>query len=125
MMLTATVDVLQHTLDSPAPFSLTATAPHGSVGLLLPRSFEGLLCLATRHGSIALSDALVQHATQLSQVGDTRRYFVGNFELLGDKAWLGDQVEVEAVHGSIRMRYVDEALDGRRRKGLLSRLFGR
>jgi len=105
------------------PFALTATAPHGSVKLDLPRTFTGLLVLGTRHGSVKLSEALLQHATQLSQLGDARRYFVGDFGLLGDQQWEGDQVEVEAVHGSVRLRYVDEG-EEQGQKGLFSRLFG-
>ena len=84
------------------------------------------MSLSTRHGSIVVSDALVQNATQLSQVGTTRRYFVGDFRVLGeDDAWDGDRVELEAPHGSVRVRYVDEVVEGQGKKGLLSRLFGR
>ena len=57
-------------------------------------------------------------------MGDTRRYFIGNFDLLGDEAWQGDQVNVEAVHGSVRVRYFDEVVDVQNRKGFFSRLFG-
>ncbi|KAG8216598.1 hypothetical protein J3R82DRAFT_6784 [Butyriboletus roseoflavus] len=114
------------TMDGAAPFSLTATATHGSIRLALPRSFQGLLSLSTRHGSIAVSDLLVQNATQLSQVGTTRRYFIGDFQLLGENEWQGDQAEIDAVHGYIRVKYIDELGEGRRRKkGLLSRLFGK
>ena len=102
---------------------MTGRAPHGGVRLALPRSFQGLLSLSTRHGSITLSDPILQNATQLSQVDTTRRYFIGDFQVLGD-TWEGDQVEIEAPHGSIRIRYVDEEAEAQGKKGLFSRLFG-
>ncbi|KAF8553221.1 hypothetical protein OG21DRAFT_1414726, partial [Imleria badia] len=114
-----------HTLDGAAPFSLTSRTSHGSVRLALPRSFQGLLSLSTRHGSITVSDAMLENATQLSQVGTTRRYFIGDFQVIGQDAWEGDQVEIEAPHGSIRIKYVDEGVEAQDKKGLFSRLFGK
>ncbi|KAH0834982.1 hypothetical protein J3R83DRAFT_10697 [Lanmaoa asiatica] len=113
------------TLDGAAPFSLTASSSHGAIRLAIPRSFQGLLSLSTRHGSISPSDSLVQNATQLSQVGTIRRYFVGDFQSLGEDEWQGDQVEIDAPHGSIRVKYVDEVAEGQGKKGLFSRLFGK
>ena len=66
-----------------APFSPTARGSHGTIRLAVPHSFRGLLSLSTHHGNISLGLALVQNATQLGQVGTTRRYFVGDFRLLG------------------------------------------
>ena len=84
------------------------------------------MSLSTWHGSIAVSNAILQNATQLSQVGTTRRYFVGDFRVLGqDDVWDGDRVELEAPHGSIRVKYVDEVAEAQGKKGLFSRLFGR
>ena len=84
------------------------------------------MSLSTRHGGIAVSDAIVQNATQLSQVGTTRRYFVGDFQVLGEAdVWDGDRVELEAPHGSIRVKYIGEVVEALGKKGLFSRLFGR
>ena len=84
------------------------------------------MSLSTRHDSIAVSDALVQNAMQLSQLGTTRRHFVGDFQVLEeDDGWDGDRVELGAPHGSVRVRCVDEVVEGQGKRGLLSRLFGR
>jgi len=115
-----------HTLDGAAPFSLTGRSSHGTIRLAIPRSFQGLLSLSTRHGSVSVSDAIVQNATQLSQLDTARRYFVGDFALLGaQEAWEGDQVELEAPHGTVRVKYDDEEAEGQGKKGLFSRLFGK
>ena len=34
-------------------------------------------------------------------------------------------MELEAPHGAIRVKYVDEVAEGQGKKGLLSRLFGK
>ncbi|KAN0086178.1 hypothetical protein V8E55_007312 [Tylopilus felleus] len=112
------------TLDGAAPFSLTGRCGDGTVRLALPRSFQGLISLSTGDGSITLSDALTQNVTQLSQIDTARRYFVGDFKALGEDAWGGDQVEIEAPHGSIRLKYVNEVAEAHGKKGFLSRLFG-
>ena len=64
-----------------------------------------------RLGSISVSNAIVRNATQLSQLDTTQ--------------WQGDQVEVEAPHGAIRVRYVDEVEEVEGKMGVLSRLFGK
>ena len=62
-----------------------------------------------RHGIITLSNAITQNVTQLSQLGTTWQYFVGDCQVLGeDDACDGDRVELEVLHGSIWVRYVNE-----------------
>jgi len=113
-----------HTIDGAAPFSLTGHSSHGTIRLAVPRSFHGFLSISTRHGSIKLSDTLFQNTTQLSQFENTRKYFIGDFHPMED-TWDGDQVELEAPHGSIRVKYIDEMAEMQGKKGLFSRLFGK
>jgi len=113
-----------HTFDGAAPFSLIARASHGTIRLAIPRSFQGLLSVSTHHGSISISDTIVQNATQLGQRGTTRRCFVGDFHLVGRDEWQGDQVEIEAPHGSIRVKYVDE-VEAQGIEGVLGWLFAK
>jgi len=113
------------TLNNAAPFSLTGRTSNGAIRLALPRSFEGLITVSTRNGSIHTSDEIIQNATQLGQLDATQRFFVGDFQLLGEEPWQGDQVEVEAPNGSIRVKYVDDLADSQGKKGFLSRLFGK
>jgi hypothetical protein len=55
----------------------------------------------------------------------TRRYFVGDFSMVNDSEWAGDEVRVEAEHGKIRIKYFEEHTSaGTNKGGLLNRLFG-
>lgn len=117
-----------HTIHRAAPFLLTISANNGSVNVNLPHSFSGLLLLTTNHGSVSLTDTLSQNCTHLSQVDLTRRYFVGDLSMVDDSDWTGDELRVEAKHGNIRIKYVEEhssADDISKSKGnFLNRLFG-
>jgi hypothetical protein len=45
--------------------------------------------------------------------------------MVDDNDWTGDEVRVDAKHGKIRVKYVDENTGGDdATKGFLSRLFG-
>ena len=100
-----------HTLVGAAPFFLAVRASHGTIRLAVPHFFRGILSLSMHHGSISLGNAPVQNATQLGQVGTTRRYFVGDFRLLGEDERQGDHVEIKAPHGSIRVKYADSEVE--------------
>ena len=101
---------------------LTGRALYGTVRLALPPSFHGLLSLSTSDGNVTLGDTLARNTAQLSQVDNTRQYFVGDIQALGEDAWEGDQVEIETLKGCIRVKY---AAEGRGKlMGLMSRLFG-
>lgn len=115
-----------HTIQGVAPFLLTISANNGSVNVTLPRSFCGFLLLTTSHGSVSLTDTLSQNCTHLSQVDLTRRYFVGDLSMVDDSDWTGDELRVEAKHGNIRIKYVEErtSADNTSKGGLLNRLFG-
>ncbi|KAF9220799.1 hypothetical protein BS17DRAFT_713527, partial [Gyrodon lividus] len=120
------IRVQMHNIQGAAPFLVTARAPHGTVGISLPRSFHGFLSLSTQHGNVWLADTLSQNSTQLSQVDYTRRYFVGDFSSLGDAEWTGDELRIEAKHGQIRIQYVDDAVaDDQLKGGFLGWLFGK
>jgi len=115
-----------HTIHGAEPFLLTISSKNGGVNVTLPRSFNGFLLLTTRHGSVSLADTLSENCTHLSQVDLTRRYFVGDLSTVGDSDWPGDEVRVEAKHGKIRIKYVEEhtSTNDTSKGGLLSRLFG-
>ncbi|KAG2063754.1 hypothetical protein BDR04DRAFT_1111148 [Suillus decipiens] len=115
-----------HTIHRVAPFLLTISSKNGGVTVTLPRSFDGLLLLTVRNGSVSLSDTLSANCTHLSQVDLTRRYFVGDLSAVDDSDWTGDELRVEARHGNIKIKYVEEqtSADDTNKGGLLSRLFG-
>ncbi|KAG1843098.1 hypothetical protein C8R48DRAFT_35140 [Suillus tomentosus] len=115
-----------HTIHGAEPFLLTISAKNGGVNVTVPRSFNGLLLLTTRHGSVSLADALSENCTHLSQVDLTRRYFVGDLSMVGDGDWPGDEVRVDAKHGKIWIKYVEEhtSTNDTSKGGLFSRLFG-
>ncbi|KAG2097001.1 uncharacterized protein F5147DRAFT_715678 [Suillus discolor] len=101
--VTARVSIILFT--GAEPFLLTISAKNGAVNVTLPRSFNGLLLLTTRHGSVSLAGTLSENCTHLSQVDLTRRYFVGDLSMVGDSDWPGDEVRVDAKHGKIRIKY--------------------
>jgi hypothetical protein len=113
-------------------FHLTAVSNHGSVTVYLPRSFQGLLKLSTIHGAIVLSDRLQEHTTTFNEVNSTRNCFVGDFsgwvesEAEGQGEWNGDEVDLSAKHGRLKVSYVDELEKaGESSKGkFFSRIFG-
>ncbi|KIJ63805.1 hypothetical protein HYDPIDRAFT_188250 [Hydnomerulius pinastri MD-312] len=111
------------TIHGVAPFLMTIIAPHGTVKVSLPRSFQGLLTLSTVHGSVSLADNLSQNSTPLSQVDTARRYFVGDFSALDNSEWAGDELRIEGKHGSIRIKYTDDLADDCSNQGFFSRLF--
>ncbi|KAG2358137.1 hypothetical protein BDR07DRAFT_1338043 [Suillus spraguei] len=115
-----------HTIHRVAPFLLTISTKNGGVTVTLPRSFHGLLLLKVRNGSASLSDTLSANCTHLSQVDLTRRYFVGDFSMVDESDWTGDELRVEARHRNIKIKYVEEqtSADDTNKGGLLSRLFG-
>ncbi|KAG1729510.1 uncharacterized protein EDB91DRAFT_811235 [Suillus paluster] len=120
------VIVRVQTIHGAAPFLLTISAKNGTANVTLPRSFHGLLLLSTRHGSVSLADTLSENCTHLSQVDLTRRYFVGDLSMVNDSDWTGDELRVEAEHGRIRVKYIEEdtKADHTSKGGLLTRLFG-
>lgn len=80
--------------------------------------------MSARCGSISVSDPIIEKATQLSQLGATQRYFIGDFDFLGEDEWRGDQVEIDSVHGSVCVKYVDEVTEAQgKNPGLLGWLF--
>ncbi|KAG1771980.1 hypothetical protein EV702DRAFT_629757 [Suillus placidus] len=121
-----TVTARVHTIQGAMPFLLNISARDGAVNVTLPRSFNGLLLLTSRHGSVSLADALSENCTHLSQVDLTRRYFVGDLSTVDDSDWTGDELRVEATHGRIWIKYVEEhaSADNTSKGGLLNRLFG-
>ncbi|KIK92817.1 hypothetical protein PAXRUDRAFT_829614 [Paxillus rubicundulus Ve08.2h10] len=90
-----------------APLLMTARAPHGTIDVSLPRSFQGFLLLSTQHGAVTLADDLIQMSTQLSQLDTAKRYFVGDFAALGDGEWTGSELKLEGKHGNIRIKYLE------------------
>ncbi|KAH7909242.1 hypothetical protein BJ138DRAFT_1155782 [Hygrophoropsis aurantiaca] len=112
-----------NTVPSSAPFFLDIYARDGRVTVLLPRSFSGPLKLNSRDGPIVLSDGLLQRSALLSNVDRTRIYFVGDVSNMSEDNWQGDELNVEARDGKIKVRYVDEIET--QKGGFLGRIFHR
>lgn len=83
------------------------------------------MLLSAPCGSVILSDALLQNATQLSQLGNTQQYFVGDARDLAGGEWEGNRVEVEAAYGWVQVKYLDETAEAQGKKGLFGWLFGK
>lgn len=57
-------------------------SPHGTVEVVIPRDFNGLVRHRTIHGSFAPSDAIVTQSTTFSVVKGVGRTFIGDWTLL-------------------------------------------
>ncbi|EIW77356.1 hypothetical protein CONPUDRAFT_168299 [Coniophora puteana RWD-64-598 SS2] len=116
------ITVSMRKMDTAPSFKLKLTSGKGSIHTNIPRTFHGLLHLASGCGSVSIADELRRNSTPLSQVGDTQLWFVGDFSVFTDDEWHGDEVEVNAAHASIRVRYVTDR-DGVGRCWLADKLF--
>ena len=57
-----------------------------------------------------MSNDLLKNTAQLSQLGTTQQYFVGDLQELGGGEWEGSRVEVEESCDKVVLRYVDEVV---------------
>ncbi|EIW77360.1 hypothetical protein CONPUDRAFT_84470 [Coniophora puteana RWD-64-598 SS2] len=117
------VNIRLRTSGSVPPFHLKAHSSTGSLTINIPRSFHGFLKLKKQYSSIKLSDELAAESTALSAVDGVSMWFIGDFASFQGE-WEGDEVEADTVHGSIKLRYVDEKEVGAAKSGFFSRIFG-
>lgn len=90
------------------PFLLNAISGHGAVKVVLPRNFRGLIKTHTKYGSIQLSKEILQLATVDNEQDLTRTTFLGDIdEFPHDGEWVGNEVNVEATHGWIKIYFGD------------------
>lgn len=72
--------ILQH-VDNDQIYDLKLSASHGSITLVVPTSFQGLLTINSAHSWVKYSDALTPRMRTFSDVKGIRKCFVGD---LGD-----------------------------------------
>ncbi|KAJ6571394.1 hypothetical protein B0H19DRAFT_988003 [Mycena capillaripes] len=116
------------------PVNLKAQSSNGAITLHIPRSFRGPLTICSRNGSIRFSDALSADLTTFNEVNRTRRCFVGDFSDWADQpeGWMGDEVNVESLNGSVKIHYdaetsrgaTDGGSKGKGKSTFLGRLLG-
>ncbi|CAK5282524.1 unnamed protein product, partial [Mycena citricolor] len=91
------------------PIQLTAQSSNGPVHVHFPRSFNGLLTVVTRNGSVKPSALLTSELTTFSETNGVRKYFVGDFSGYTDaEGWRGDEAHVETSNGSVTLRFDHE-----------------
>jgi len=95
------------------PFSLLAKTKHGSVNVSIPPSFIGPVKLKTVHSSIILSSAAKSRLTIFSDVSGVKTCFVGDHVKAGygNSIWDGPFVELDCVHGRMKLSFMDESED--------------
>ncbi|KAF9458399.1 hypothetical protein BDZ94DRAFT_1270843 [Collybia nuda] len=115
-----------HTPHSPRlPFYLDVLAYNGAVHIYLPRTFHGLLAIKTWNGSTKFSAEASTEITTFSDIDKVHRCFIGDFsEWQDQESWTGDEVTIEAKHGSVKVLYDDEVHDTTKSKGFFGRFFG-
>lgn len=115
-------DIQQHkgTASLRKPFYLHAEAPNGSVHVRVPSSFRGLVTVYTVHGSVKFSNTLHAKIATFNEVQNVRRWFIGDLTGYDEETeWSGDEVNILAENGSVKLRYSDEAQPD----SLISRMF--
>ena len=103
------------------------TGHNGSVTVGLPGTFEGLLTIHAKNGSVKISDDITQRIGMQNEEQNIHRCFVGDISLYndGDASWAGDRLEVNAHNGRVKVYTIDgEPEASRSRQGLLSRILG-
>ncbi|KAF7985463.1 hypothetical protein HWV62_5221 [Athelia sp. TMB] len=106
------------------PFHAAVIAKYGSATLWLPRDFQGLVSIYTLYGHVKISQQFQEHVTLRHEADHTQRLFLGDLTALQDGT-VRDEVHVMAEHGGVRVRFLDEESTDQRRKGFLSKMFGR
>ncbi|KAK7445479.1 hypothetical protein VKT23_014896 [Stygiomarasmius scandens] len=86
--------------------ALIASSKNGSVTVHIPRSFSGsIIC---RGGRAKMSAPLMTQTTTFGNVGDTSRYYVGDYDPAHVEENIGDQLVMESKNGSLKIFYDDE-----------------
>jgi len=90
---------------------VTCEAPRGSVTLYLPNNFQGAIRTHTCEDSVSLSSGVRRNATQI--VRNHRRcvHFIGSCPGPGHLWDGGDEVDIDAPHGAVKILFVDEHED--------------
>jgi hypothetical protein len=106
------------------PFHLSVGSHNGSVTVGIPNTFEGLLTIYARNGSVKISDEITQCITMHNEQKAIQRCFVGDVFLYNEDegGWAGDQLDVDAHNGRVKIYFVDEVeLKAPKKSGLFSR----
>jgi hypothetical protein len=109
------------------PFYLYANGRNGSVTIGLPRTFEGLLTIYAKNGSIKLSDEIYERLSMFNEDNHTQRCFVGDLASFTGHDWKGNEVDIEATNGRVKIFLVDqvEPETSKAKGGLFSRVWGK
>ncbi|KAG6873334.1 hypothetical protein C0995_000193 [Termitomyces sp. Mi166 len=129
MYTRATNGPIRVTLHAPytprLPFYLNIDASNGPVAIYLPRSFNGLLTIRQAHGGTKFSYEVLTHLTTFSDVDRMYRCFIGDYSAIVEgQEWQGDEIEIDARNGGVKVHYDDEVLDRMERQpGFFGKLF--
>ena len=116
-----------HTSGISIPFHLNVAGHNGSVTVGIPRTFEGLLTIHAKNGSVKISDDISQRIGMQNEEKHIHRCFVGDISLYNesDAGWTGDKLEVDAHNGRVKVYTIDgEPEPSKGKGGLLSRILG-
>jgi hypothetical protein len=104
------VNVRLRTSGTPIPFHLNTTSRNGSITIRLPRTFTGLVTIYAKNGCVTFSDEVSGHMTMCNEDKHTQRRFVGDLSAFNDDDgdWKGDELNVEAQNGNVKVYFVDE-----------------
>lgn len=93
------------------PLLISTSSANGRIYVYLPRSFQGLVSVEIRNGSLRYSSDVQALLTPLSDFNRTQRAFIGHLdtsELEHNAEWTGDELTVRATNGNVRISFDDE-----------------
>jgi len=109
------------------PFHLNVTSHNGAVTIGIPETFEGLLNIHAKNGSVKISDEITRHIAMHNEEKRTQRCFVGDISSFndGDGDWPGDKLDVDAHNGRVKVYFMDEVeSETTKKSSLFSRILG-
>ncbi|KAJ7314221.1 hypothetical protein DFH08DRAFT_432889 [Mycena albidolilacea] len=95
-------------------FSVRASSTFGQIRVFLPRTFNGPLTITSSLGAPSLSPELKRACTPISEMGNSRRWFVGDFGAWEGRSEHGDEALVGTSWGRVWVGYAGEEEEAKR-----------
>ncbi|KAF7364283.1 hypothetical protein MSAN_01088200 [Mycena sanguinolenta] len=95
-------------------FSLRSTSTFGQIRIFLPRTYHGPIVIPSSLGAPLLSPKLKRVCTTISEVGNGRRWFVGDFGEWEQRNQHGDNMHIGTTFGRVWIGYVGEEDEAKR-----------
>ncbi|KAG8982913.1 hypothetical protein FRB93_007734 [Tulasnella sp. JGI-2019a] len=96
-------------------FKLQMGSQNGRLLVQIPSDFEGPVTFTFGHGSFTFSEAVERRLAHYNRADRRGKAFIGSWETSGyadigddEEAWNGDELELSAQNGSVRVEFAEE-----------------